>query len=169
MINPGKRWYAVQTHPAREPLAAQQLAKQNFQVFLPKQRKTVRHARRLQHKQVAYFPGYIFVALDLGMDRWRAVNGTFGVRGLVMCGDRPAAAPAGFIEYLRAEADDQDCLVPPPGFQPGDRVKLLAGPFADLVGVMDRLEGGARVRILVDIFSGVMPVVAEAQNVALAS
>jgi transcription antitermination factor NusG len=164
----GRRWYVVQTQANREHLAAEHLARQGFAVFLPRQRRTVRHARRLSERLVGYFPGYLFVGLDTANDRWRAVNGTIGVRGLIMGADRPAAAPRGLVEALRAQADEMDCLAPPPAYGPGDRVRLLSGPFADLVGALDRLEGAARVRILIDLVNGVVPVVVDRCDVVLA-
>lgn len=169
MSGSDRRWYVVQTQPNREAFAAEHLARQGFEVFFPRQRKTVRHARRLTERLISYFPGYLFVRLDLAAQRWRSVNGTLGVRSLVMGADRPAPAPAGLIESLIACADDKACLVPPPDYVPGDRVRLLSGPLADLVGTLDRLEGPARVRILVDLVNGAVPVVADCHDVALAS
>lgn len=162
------RWYVVQVNPHREQVAAENLARQGFEFFLPRQRRTVRHARRLTERLVSYFPGYLFVRLDLEAQRWRAVNGTLGVRSLIMAGDRPAPAPAGLVEGLQAQADERGCLAPPPDYGPGDRVRLNSGPFADLVGTLDRLEGPARARILIDLLYGVVPVIADTQDVSLA-
>jgi len=169
LSDPTGRWYAVQTQPRREAFATQQLAKQGFAAYFPRQLKNVRHARRVETRLVGYFPGYIFVRLDLSRDAWRSVNGTFGVRSLVMFGDRPAATPAGFVEMLQDATDEAGFLRLAPGLQHGDKVMLLSGPFADIIGTMDRLEGGARVRILMDLINGVVPIVADAQNVVLAA
>src|SRR5690349_20642365 len=75
----GRRWYAVQCLSNREGGAAAHLENQNFPVFLPRRRKTCRHARRIETVLVPFFPGYLFVTLDLSKDRWRSVNGTYGV------------------------------------------------------------------------------------------
>lgn len=163
-----RRWYVVQTQTHREHLAAEHLARQGFSVFFPRQRRTIRHARKLSERLVAYFPGYLFVSLDTGADRWRSVNGTIGVRGLVMGANHPAPAPAGLIEVLQGQADVQGCLTPPPAFGPGDRVRLISGPFADLVGTLDRMEGPARARILIQLVDGSIPVIANTHDVALA-
>ncbi|HET9161691.1 MAG TPA: transcriptional activator RfaH [Caulobacteraceae bacterium] len=164
----GRRWYVVQTQTGREHLAVEHLSRQGFEVFFPRQRRTIRHARRLTERLVGFFPGYLFVRLDAEVDRWRSVNGTIGVKGLIMAASRPAATPAGLVESLQAQADERGCLVPPAAFGPGDRVRLLSGPFADLVGTLDRLEGAARVRILIDLVGGLVPVVADSGDVALA-
>jgi transcription antitermination factor NusG len=60
---------------------------------LPKRVKTIRHARKLTNVTAPLFPGYIFVQLDLTRDRWRSVNGTFGIASLIMQGERPHAVP----------------------------------------------------------------------------
>src|SRR5213594_3067034 len=74
----GERWYAVHTLPLRESYAQGHLRNQAFRTFLPKRRKTVRHARRLRAVEAAFFPRYLFVVLDLARHQWRSVNGTFG-------------------------------------------------------------------------------------------
>src|SRR5256885_14696986 len=91
------RWYAVQCQPRRERTAAAHLLNQEFPVFLPLREKTRRHARKLESVRVPFFPGYLFVRLDLSRDRWRSVNGTLGVVHLVMQGQHPVPAPPGII------------------------------------------------------------------------
>src|SRR2546425_10203415 len=78
-LRPGERWYAVHTLPQREAYAQGHLRNQRFATFLPKRRKTVRHARKLRAIEAAFFPRYLFVVLDLARDQWRSVNGTYGV------------------------------------------------------------------------------------------
>lgn len=165
----GSRWYVVQTQPGREAYAVEQLRRQSFSVFFPRRRKMVRHARRIEERAASYFPGYAFVALDLGSTPWRAINGTYGVRSLVMAGDQPAAVPQGFVEGLRALADSNDFIEAEKAFARGDRVSIASGPFAELVGTVDRLEGASRVRILIDLLNGVAPFVAARSDVVLAS
>ena len=68
-----ERWYAVHTLPFGEVRAAGHLENQAFRTFLPKRRKTVRHARKLTTLEAPFFPRYLFVALDLTRQRWRSV------------------------------------------------------------------------------------------------
>src|SRR5579884_4013707 len=93
----GPRWYAVQCLSHREMAAASHLQNQEFQVFFPRRRKIRRHARKTESVLVAFFPGYLFVSLDLSRHRWRSVNGTYGVAGLVMRGEYPAPVPTGVV------------------------------------------------------------------------
>ena len=53
----GPRWRLVRALTGREVLAAEQMERQGFVTFLPKQLKTVRHARKVRVALGAYFPG----------------------------------------------------------------------------------------------------------------
>jgi len=72
-----ERWFAVKAQPKREMRAFIHLANQGFRVFMPKGKKTVRHARKISTVITPFFPGYLFLALDVTRGRWRSVNGTF--------------------------------------------------------------------------------------------
>jgi len=152
------RWYAVQCQPHRERTAAAHLANQDFPVFLPLREKTRRHARKLETVKVPFFPGYLFVQLDLSRDRWRSVNGTLGVVHLVMQGQRPLAAPQGIIEALRENCDEAGVLLWAAELTPGQAVRVLTGPFADLIGELERMTETGRLRVLLDIMGGRTPV-----------
>ena len=149
----GRRWYLVRTQPQRELTAEQHLQRQGFKVYLPKALKTVRHARRLTSQLSAYFPGYLFLELDLSRDLWRAVNGTRGVAYLVMRGDTPATVPAGVVDDLIACSDTLGLHLPPPP-APGQRVRILSGPFSNHIATVQRLDGAGRVKLLLDIMGG---------------
>ena len=155
------RWYAVSTLRHRERQAEANLARQGFKVFAPLCRRTVRHARRLTTKHAAYFPGYLFVALNLKHDRWRSINGTFGVRSMVMAGDRPSAAPIGLVEQLIEHTDASGLLNLRFALEAGDEVRLLSGPFATLIGRFEKLSADGRVRVLLDIMNGTVPVLVD--------
>ncbi len=153
----GYRWYAVQCLAHRETAAASHLSNQGFEVFFPRRRKVRRHARKTESVLVPFFPGYLFVALDLSRDRWRSVNGTYGVARLVMQGDRPAPAPAGVIEQLQESGDDMSVIQWRPDIRPGESVRVVAGVFSDIVGRLERLDGAGRVRVLLQMMGGHVP------------
>ena len=139
-LREGERWYAVHTLPFAEKRAEAQLNNQQFRTFLPKRQKTIRHARKLRTVIAPFFPRYLFVVLDLSRHQWRSVNGTFGVSSLVMGGDLPCPAPPGIIELMLALADAQGLLQLGPDLKLGAPVRLAAGPFAEQLGVLDRLD-----------------------------
>ncbi len=153
----GPRWFAVHSLPHREAGAQQQLENQGFRTFLPRCLKARRHARKVENVLAPIFPRYLFVVLDLDRDRWRSVNSTFGVARLVMmAGDRPQPAPHGVVEALIALADGRDILRFDGGgrLAVGQNVRILAGPFAERIGLLQRLNDNGRARLLLDIMGG---------------
>jgi len=93
----GERWFVVHTLPYQENRAQIQLENQRYRTFLPKREKTIRHARKLTTVVAPFFPRYMFIILDPEHDRWRPVNSTLGVAGMVMQGDQPQPVKAGRI------------------------------------------------------------------------
>jgi transcription elongation factor/antiterminator RfaH len=153
----GNNWYVVHTQPACEARAAMHLAAQGYTIFCPNSRKTVRHARKSTSKLVPLFPGYLFLSLDLSRDRWRSINGTRGVLRLLTQGDVPQAVPAGIVETLQARTDSQGVLALPPALSVGQRVCIMEGPLANLVGTLQRLDGADRVQVLLDLLGRSVP------------
>jgi transcription elongation factor/antiterminator RfaH len=157
-IETNGRWYAVQCQPHRERGAAAHLQNQNFEVFLPSREVMRRHARKIETVRRPLFPGYLFLHLDLTRDPWRCINSTFGVVRIVMQNELPAAAPPGVVEALMDACDESGVLQWQPSLTLGQDVRVVMGPFADLVGQLDQLSDAGRVRVLLDIMGGRTPV-----------
>ncbi|MCX5576716.1 transcription antiterminator NusG [Kaistia terrae] len=147
----GRRWYVAASQPGREDVALLNLGRQGFVSWLPRQRRMVRHARKAFEKSVAFFPGYIFVSLDLAADRWHPINSTIGVRSLIMQGGRPMACPSGLIEGMQILADSSGVMNEQQMLAEGSQVRVLVGPFAEMIGTLTRAEGAGRVRVLLDL------------------
>jgi transcriptional antiterminator RfaH len=164
-LSNSERWYAVHTLPFAEARAERQLHRQGFQTFQPKRHKTVRHARRLSTVEAPFFPRYLFIVLDLAHHQWRSVNGTFGVSRLVMRGELPHPVPRGVIEALIAAADTHGILQLAGKLQLGAPVRLMSGPFAEQLAILDELDDTGRVRVLLDILGRRVAISTAANNV----
>lgn len=166
----GQRWYVVNTKPHEEVRASYHLARQGFKVYLPRYAKMRRHARKVDTVARPLFPRYLFVALDLALDRWRSIQSTFGVVGLVMLAERPAPLPSGVVEAIRARENDQGHvrLGLAPGLGVGSRVRLIDGMFADHGGVLDRIADERRVAVLVQLLGRQVRVFVGAESVTAA-
>lgn len=152
-------WYLVQTQPRREFVAQEGLAGQGYDVFIPCIWKTVRHARKIANVKAALFPGYLFAGFDPALTRWRTIDGTRGVVRLVKAGDTPLAAPAGLVETLKSASDaDGMFQARPEALEPGDRVRILSGPFEEHLAVVDTLSGGDRVKLLLRLMEATVRV-----------
>jgi transcription elongation factor/antiterminator RfaH len=162
------RWFAVHSQPNREFRAKHQLENQGYEVFLPQRLKTIRHARTLTNRRAPFFPRYLFIHLDLSQHRWRSVNGTFGVSTLVMQGDMPHPVPHGVVEAMIAAVDAAGLVCLTERLAVGDRVRLASGPFAEKLGILDRLDDSGRVRVLLEIMGATVPVQLERKFVTAA-
>ncbi len=162
-----KRWYAVRTRTGKEELAILNLRRQLFDVFLPYSYRTIRHARKIRTIRAAFFPGYLFIAFDIDRDRWRSVDGTSGVVGLIKACERPVPAPPGLVETLIAANGPGGVIDLARALQAGTSVRLIAGPFANQLAVVERLAGPNRVRILLSMMNQIVPV--EVQRAVLAA
>ena len=151
----GERWYVAVTQPRKERYAAANLANQGYRYFLAQHLVTRRHARKFRTELAAVFPRYIFVVLNVQRGRWRSVNGTFGVNGLICEGDRPLAVRVGIVEtLLRSSGLNGELIYQPDPLSPGDRVRLISGPFAGALGVLQSLAAAERVRLLLELVGG---------------
>ena len=152
--------------PKGEATARLNLAAQGFRAFLPQVRKTVRHARQLRTVRAPLFPRYLFVELDLARDRWLSIRSTIGVANLFTSSEgQPIPVPRGVVEALLAQCDG-DIVRLSVDLKPGQRVRLLSGPFADLIGTIERLDSDGRVRMLLELMRTAAPIIVDSSAVA---
>ena len=59
--------------------------------------------RSLREVIAPVFPGYIFVVLNPERDRWRSINGSFGVARLISAHHRAMPVPTGVVEAFAGE------------------------------------------------------------------
>ena len=164
-----ERWYVARSLPHKEHAAKQRLVAQGFCTFLPMQDRTLRHARRMMTVCRPVFPRYLFVRFNPMTTQWRSINGTIGLDRLIMRGDAPEPVQPGVVESLIASVDDRDRLRFRQTLKPGDRVRLLCGPFAEQLGVLDNLDSNERVQVLLSFLGGPIPVQVDRRSVALVS
>jgi transcription elongation factor/antiterminator RfaH len=167
-LEEGESWYVVRSQPHRESLAAQQLNNQGFRTFLPRYFKSRRHARKFETVLAPLFPRYLFVVLDTGRDRWRSVNGTYGVERILTRGGQPEPVLRGLVEHLVAVTQQDGSVCFRPALREGQTVRVTAGPFATLVGKLEHLDDHGRVRVLLEIMGGKVPVLVPETSVMLA-
>jgi transcriptional antiterminator RfaH len=146
------RWYVVQTQPLAEAKAVWHLQNQGFRCFLPRIDAVRRHARRVMQVLAPLFPRYLFVQIDLDVERWRAINGTRGVAHLLTDGAAcPLAVPSGVVEALLQKCDARGVvsLTAMGVFSKGAQVKIRSGAFAGQTAEVNGVFAGARDRVQV--------------------
>jgi len=145
-------WYVLRSKPFKELFLAGELLARKLEAFCPiYYLKPVNpRARKIR----PYFPGYLFIYVDLRSTNLSSLSWMPGAFGLVSFGSEPASVPDELIRVIRKKLDainrtGGELLV---GLQPGDKVLVEDGPFAGYQGIFDtRLPGNDRVRILLDL------------------
>ena len=164
------RWFVTHTHPHAEAKATAHLNRQGFDIYFPRYLKRRRHARRIETVAAPLFPRYLFVAIDLGVQRWRSIYSTVGVSRLVCNGDDPTPVPDGIVDALKKREDVNgfiklDSRLP---FRAGDKIRVLDGAFSSCLGLFEGMAERERIAILLDLLGRKVRVVLDADLVAAA-
>jgi transcriptional antiterminator RfaH len=160
----------VQTQPNAEGKAVAHLNRQGYTTYFPRYMKRRRHARRVDVVGAALFPRYLFVTIDLNVQRWRSIFSTVGVSRLICTGERPTAVPDGIVTTLRQRENDAGFieLERRPPFKVGETVRVLDGLFRDCLGIYDGMADRDRVAILLDLLGRKVRLTVDAEGVAAA-
>lgn len=163
-------WYVVQTQVNAEAKAAAGLVRQGFSTYLPRYQKRRSHARKIELVPRPLFPRYLFVAIDVAAQRWRAIQSTIGVSHLVCVGDRPAAVENGVIDALKSREDEAGfiTLARRPAFSPGDKVRIVEGAFVDSLALVENASDHHRVAVLLNLLGRKVRVLVGAELIAAA-
>jgi transcriptional antiterminator RfaH len=153
------RWFVVRSQPRKEALADLHLRRQGFSSYLPMIATSSTSTRASRPLRVAFFPGYLFVQLNMAKDRWRSINGTFGVSKLVEFGGGPAPVPRGLVETLMSRTAPEGVLGFEDRLEPGEDVRFVGGAFDGLLGVLQSTDAFGRVAVLMNVMSRSVPVV----------
>jgi transcriptional antiterminator RfaH len=162
-------WFVVQTQSRSEEKARHHLANQGFTIYLPRYRRRVRHARRIETVLRPLFPGYLFVQFDPEWTRWRAINGTVGVHHILTDGELPQRVPEAVVEEIKAREDACGVVtLLPSSLARGQRVRLVDGPLAEVSGLFEEAHDDKRIVLLFTLMGRSVRVVTSSSVVAAA-
>jgi transcriptional antiterminator RfaH len=142
-----ERWYVAYTQPNREDLAVDHLLRQGFAAFVPHHRVTERRRGKFATRLAPLFPRYVFVAFDVERHRWRSINGTRGIVRLICASEVPRPLQRGVAEALIAN-DQSGVSAAACNLQVGEKVRIIVGPMAGMIGVFERLDDSGRINLL---------------------
>lgn len=146
-------WIVAHSHLNAESRAEMHLLRQGFEVYLPKYKKTRRHARRVESVIRPLFPRYLFVGFIRNQTQWRSIRSTIGVSHLIAVENHPLVVPSWVVEQLRSREDDAGLYteVDTESLLSGETVKITEGPFFNQQGIFDGLTDSQRVQVLLDV------------------
>jgi transcription elongation factor/antiterminator RfaH len=143
---PEPAWYAVYTRHQHEKLAAQNLERKKFEVFLPLFAATHQWKDRRKELALPLFPGYVF--LHAAIAQRVELLSTPGVCALVVFAGRPAVIPEEQIGAVRRAIENEARVELFPYLRSGDRVRVTRGPLEGVEGILARARDGARRLVL---------------------
>jgi transcriptional antiterminator RfaH len=150
-IEPGLRWYAIQTKPNKEREVEKRLSDLNLEVFLPWMKARRRVGSRFHWVLAPLFPSYLFCRMDIVLSG-KSARYSPGVKDFLTFGNRIAEVGGDIIQGLRERCPDGIAQIEAVTAKPGDTVRINEGPFSGLEAVFERtLKGSERVAVLLEI------------------
>ena len=146
------QWYAMHSKPRKEDLLWDQLLIRKIEAYHP--RIKVQPVNPRARKVKPYFPGYVFVRVDLEQVNRSSLHWIPGTTGLVSFGGEPASVPDAMIRTIRHRVDaiNANGGEQLEGLQPGDPVVIQGGAFDGYEAIFDmKLSGSERVRVLLTL------------------
>jgi transcriptional antiterminator NusG len=163
----GRRWYVVHCysgyenkvrHAIEQRTETMDMEDKIFDVIVPTEEEIEIKDGKRRTVERRVFPGYVLVQMIMDEDSWYVVRNTPGVTGFVGMGNKPTPlSEAEVVQIMRRmEADAPSVKV---SFKPGERVRIIDGPFNDIPGTVEEIDmERAKVRVMVSFFGRETPV-----------
>ena len=169
--NGDEKWYVVHTYSSFENKAKKSLEEQDpprraagpfGEILIPMEQVVEMVKGEKKTSKRKFFPGYIFVQMEMNDRTWHLVKNTPKVTGFPGAAQNEQPPPISDKEVARLTTQiSEGTLKPKPKvqFEDGDTVRVIDGPFANFNGTVEEVnpEKG-RVKVLVSIFGRATPV-----------
>ena len=138
------KWYVVHTYSGYEnkvkanidkTIENRHLEEQILEVRVPMQEVVELKNGVEKASQKKLFPGYVLIHMIMNDDTWYVVRNTRGVTGFVGPGSKPV--PLTDAEMAPLGIRQENLVV---DFEAGDTVRVIAGAWADTVGVIQSMN-----------------------------
>jgi transcription termination/antitermination protein NusG len=162
------RWYVVQAYSGyenkvkaslEERIRQYNMQDQFGEILIPREQVTETRGAAKRVTSRTFYPGYMFVQMNLTDESWHLVKDTPKVSGFVG-GRYPTSVPASQINLV-AQQVAEGAAKPKPRvvFEQGDHVRVIEGAFANFTGTIEEVKPEKqKVRVLVSIFGRATPV-----------
>ena len=147
------RWYAFHTRARHEKRVNLRLLDRGIAAFLPLVPRQRQWHDRRKIVEWPVFPSYVFARTNRQV-MYRVLD-TPGVAGVVRMQGKPAPIPDEEIEniqrFVAAFEKAGEVPEPQPLIEEGQRVRVVAGPFAGVEGRVVERRGGGRALVQVGV------------------
>src|SRR6516164_9277078 len=146
-----KKWYVVHTYSGYEQKAkaaleervrALKMDDKIGEIVVPVER--VQELGKSGERKVSsrkFFPGYVFVNMQLDDETWHVIKNTPKVTGFVGHATTPPEVPESEVLAIRQQMEE-GALRPKPKvlFEVGEAIKVVNGPFQDFNGTVEEVK-----------------------------
>lgn len=165
-----KRWYVVHAYSGYEKQVMRSLKERVAHagmeevfgdIIVPTEEVVEMRNGQKRKSERKFFPGYVFVQMDMNEDAWHLIKSTPKVLGFIGgTADKPAPISEREADaMLRRIADSGEKPRPRTLFSAGETVRVIDGPFADFNGVVEEVNyEKSRLQVAVAIFGRATPV-----------
>ncbi len=169
MENLEKQWFVIHTYSGYENKVKNNLESRVqtmsmedkiFRILVPTEEELEVKNGKKKVVQRKVFPGYVLVEMIMTDDSWYVVRNTPGVTGFVGssgAGSKPTALLPDEVESILRQmgVDEVRTKV---DYQVGEVVRLVDGPFADMVGTVEEIhDDHQKLKVLVSMFGRETP------------
>ena len=163
------KWYIVNTHSSCEATAKASIEKRaetaNLQdkigeILIPSENVVDLVKGEKATRIRKFFPGYMFIKMDMTDETWHLVKDSMKVSGFVGNNGKPSIIPIEEVERVTKQMEvGAEKPKPKVRFSVGEEVVVIDGPFSNFNGsVEDVNEDKGKIKVLVSIFGRPTPV-----------
>ena len=165
-----KRWYVVHAYSGMEKSVGRALQERvdrsgmqdKFgRILVPTEEVVEMRNGQRAITERRFFPGYVFVEMEMTDDTWHLVKSTNKVTGFVGGhGNRPSPISEKEVEKIMAQMQEGvEKPRPKTLFEVGEMVRVKEGPFTDFNGTVEDVNYDKnKIRVAVTIFGRSTPV-----------
>jgi transcription termination/antitermination protein NusG len=163
------KWYIVNTQTGCENTAKASIEERSRslgmeekfgQILIPAENVVELVKGKKATKSRKFFPGYIFVQMEMTEQTWHLVKSASKVSGFV--GGKVTPPPVPEHEVMRVTKQMEvgaEKVVPKVKFTLGENVTVVDGPFSNFNGTVEEINAEkGKVKVLVSIFGRPTPV-----------
>lgn len=171
------RWYVVHAYAQfensvakalKERIERNNLQEQFGKILVPTEEVVEIKEGVKRTTERKFYPGYVYVEMDMNEDTWHLVKSTPKVLGFIGgTAEKPAPIPEKQMNAVINRVEQAvDKPKPKTLFEPGQQVRVADGPFADFTGMVEEVNYEKnRLRVAVLIFGRSTPVELEFSQV----
>lgn len=171
------KWYVLHTYTGQEDRVKESiekgvldtdLAQYVGEILVPKQKTYhIREGKKVEREK-KIFNSYIIIEADLNAKLSTFIMSIAGVTHFLGVGKKAVPLSKEEVDRLKGVSQRDKSESKTYDFLPGDKIKIIAGPFTDFEGVVDKIsQEAAKLTVKVTVFGRVTPVEVNMEQVEI--